>query len=216
MWGDAASIIPWNLYLHYGNLSWLGEQYDNMKQWMDFIIRMDEEACGGKRMWTCGFHFGDWLSLDSEGDSREGGTDKYFVASAFYMHSAELTAKAAEILGKGRDAEYYRNIAGDVRQAIRKKYLSGKGRLSIRIQTAYVLGIWFRLFDFDCRVEIQLQAGLILKEVLVNGISVEADELPKEWCAARFNVKMITETGNIQNYKTGKHMRSLQNEKLKQ
>lgn len=149
VWGDAATIIPWNLYLHYGNVSWLNEQYDNMKQWVDFIISMDEKVCGGKRLWTTGFHFGDWLSLDSEGDSREGGTDKYFVSSVFYMHSAELTAKAATALNKIDDANYYNRIAKEVREAIRDRYILEKGRLTIRTQTAYVLGIWFCIFDQD-------------------------------------------------------------------
>lgn len=149
VWGDAATVIPWNLYLHYGNKELLREQYDNMKQWTDFIIHMDESCCKGARLWNCGFHFGDWLSLDSEGDSREGGTDKYFVASVFYMYSASLTAKAAELLGREDERAYYQGIAEQVRQAVREKYVPEPGRLTIRTQTAYVLGIWFCLFEED-------------------------------------------------------------------
>ncbi len=147
VWGDAAAIIPWNMYRHYGNLAWLGEQYANMKQWTDFIIGMDENHCGGRRVWDCGFHFGDWLSLDAEGDSREGGTDKYYVATLSYMHSAELTAAAAEKLGKTEDAAYYRRIASEVRQSARRLYVTADGKLTIRTQTAYVLAIRFGLFE---------------------------------------------------------------------
>lgn len=148
VWGDAATIIPWNMYLHYGNKKWLEEQYDNMKQWVDFIIAMDEKYCGGGRLWTCGFHFGDWLSLDAEGeDNREGGTDRYFVASAFYMYSAQLTARAARIIGRDKDAGYYESIASQVRQAIREHYMTTEGKLTIHTQTAYALGIRFGLFE---------------------------------------------------------------------
>lgn len=148
VWGDAASIIPWNMYLHYGNKKWLEEQYDNMKQWVDFIITMDEKYCGGRRLWTCGFHFGDWLSLDAQGeDNREGGTDRYFVASAFYMYSARLTAKAAEVIGREKDAKYYGEIASQVRRAIREYYMTSDGKLTIHTQTAYALGIRFGLFE---------------------------------------------------------------------
>lgn len=153
VWGDAATIIPWNLYRHYGNRRWLSEQYSNMKQWMDFIIHMDDMYCSGKRLWTCGFHFGDWLSLDGEDRSGEGGTDKYFVASVYYMYSAELTAKAAEELGKKEDAAYYRKISGQVRDAIRSQYVTGFGRLVIETQTAYVLGIWFEIFKDKEKLE---------------------------------------------------------------
>ena len=147
VWGDAAAVIPWNLYLHYGNGKWLEEQYDNMKQWVDFMVSMDETYCGGKRLWTCGFHFGDWLSLDSEGGSREGGTDKHYIASVYYMHSASLTAKAAAVLGKDADAAYYRELSEQVRRAVRQAYVTGPGRLSISTQTAYAVGIWLDLFE---------------------------------------------------------------------
>ncbi len=146
-WGDAATIIPWTMYAHYGNRTWLGEQYDNMKQWTDFIIRMDEEHCGGKRLWNCGFHFGDWLSLDAVGDAREGGTDRYYVATMYYMHAAELTAMAAKKLDRTEDAEYYGKIAREVRAAARETYLGAGGKLTTRTQTAYVLAIWFGLLD---------------------------------------------------------------------
>ncbi len=147
VWGDAATIIPWNMYLFYGNKFLLAEQYSNMKQWVDFIIYMDENHCGGRRLWNCGFHFGDWLSLDVEGDTKEGGTDRYFVASAYYMYSAQLAAKAAKVLGKEEDVVYYTRIATEVRNAIREHYMAVPGRFSVETQTAYVLGIYFRILE---------------------------------------------------------------------
>ncbi len=147
VWGDAATIIPWNLYRFYGNEALLSEQYENMKQWVDFVIRMDETYCGGKRLWTCGFHFGDWLSLDAEGDNREGGTDKHLVASVYYMNSASLVSKAARILGKTEEYVYYKGIAAEVREAVRREYVTAAGTLRINTQTAYVLGIHFHIFE---------------------------------------------------------------------
>ena len=167
VWGDAAVIIPWKMYLHYGNKAWLKEQYENMKLWTDFIISMEEKHCGGKRLWDCGFHFGDWLSLDVEGDAagmenREGGTDKYFVASVYYMASAEITSKAAEVLGLKEDAEIYHERSMQVKQAVRDKYLEAPGTLKIKTQTAYAIAIYFGLFDDD---EMDI-AGRNLLEIL--------------------------------------------------
>lgn len=154
VWGDAAVIIPWNMYIHFGNKAWLSEQYDNMKSWCDFMIHMEEEHCGGRRLWDCGFHFGDWLSLDVEGDAagmdnREGGTDKYFVASVYYMTSLETTAKAARVLGIEEDYKKYHDRSLEVKSAVRGKYRTGKGTLCINSQTAYAISIWFDLFDKD-------------------------------------------------------------------
>lgn len=159
VWGDAATIIPWQNYLHSGNRKILAREYQNMKQWVDFIHMMEETYCGGGRLWTCGFHFGDWLSLDVKSDAtgmtnRQGGTDLYYISSVFYMYSALLTSKAAAVLENRKDAEFYGNLSEEVRQAIRKKYVTGKGTLSIHTQTAYVLAIHFGLFEDEEAVRI--------------------------------------------------------------
>ena len=82
-WGDAATIIPWNVYLFYGDKSLLRKHYDSMRDWVDYIKRQDEED-GGKRLWQTGMHIADWLALDNPDpdDIFTGGTDPYYVASA--------------------------------------------------------------------------------------------------------------------------------------
>ncbi|WP_165444028.1 family 78 glycoside hydrolase catalytic domain [Lachnoclostridium sp. Marseille-P6806] len=194
VWGDAATIIPWTMYLHFGNRRWLDAEYDNMKQWTDFILRMDEEHCGGSRLWTCGFHFGDWLSLDVEGDAagmnnREGGTDKYFVASVYYMYSAELTAAAAEVLEKTEDAAFYGRLAGEIRRAVTARYVTGPGTLSIRTQTAYALAVHFRLFESGEEMRI---AG----EQLMQLVHEWKDHLSTGFVGTAYICSALTQTGH--------------------
>ena len=35
-WADVAVIIPWNMYLLYGDARLLGEQYPSMKAWVEY------------------------------------------------------------------------------------------------------------------------------------------------------------------------------------
>ncbi len=147
VWGDAATIIPWNMYVHYGNKKWLEEEFENMTQWVDFMKYMDEKHCGGKRLWNCGFHFGDWLSLDAEGDSQEGGTDKYYISSVYYYYSALLTAKAAGVLGKKEEEIKYKKLSDEVLNAVRKEYILSDGKLKYDTQTAYAVAIEFDVFN---------------------------------------------------------------------
>ncbi len=189
VWGDAATIIPWNMYIHYGNTAWLKEQYSNMKQWVDFIRYMEKNYCGDKRLWTCGFHFGDWLSLDAEGDSREGGTDKYFVASVFYMHSARLLSKAAKVLGKKEDEEAYERLFKEIREALRREYLNESGELKYDTQTAYVIGIHLDLFDEEEKKKAGDHLSRLLKE---NNDHLSTGFVGTPWlCGA------LSETGHI-------------------
>ena len=63
-WGDVATILPWNLYQFYGDVDILKQQFESMRAWVDYIRRIDD-ASGGRRLWTEGEHFGDWLALDA-------------------------------------------------------------------------------------------------------------------------------------------------------
>ncbi|QLG40519.1 family 78 glycoside hydrolase catalytic domain [Paenibacillus sp. E222] len=144
-WGDASVIIPWNVYLHYGDVAILHQQFESMKGWADYIIKKDTDS-GGRRLWTVGFHFGDWLSLDSSNpDSPFGGTDKDFIASAYYSYSTYIVAKAAKVLGREAEAAYYERISKEVKVAIQEEFFTITGRLAIDTQTAYAVALFMDL-----------------------------------------------------------------------
>ena len=150
-WGDAAVIIPWQIYKYYGDSRILEEQFDSMKGWVDFI-RSRDEASGDRRLWTNDFHYADWLSLDvDDWTNRFGGTEKDFLASAFYAYSSGLVAKAAAVLGKNEEKKYYDKLAEEVRNAIQKEYLTPGGRLAITTQTAYVVALHMELLPEEFR-----------------------------------------------------------------
>lgn len=162
-WGDAAVIIPWNMYLYYGDVSILEQQYDSMKAWVDYIKSRDE-AAGGKRLWINDFHYGDWLSLDVEDRlNRFGGTEPAFLASAFYSYSAGIVSKAARVLNKHEDAIFYSNLSEEIKCAIRKEYFTPTGRLAINTQTAHVITLfmdlvpdeWKKRIAFDLRKKLK-------------------------------------------------------------
>ncbi len=146
VWGDVASFLPVTLYDFYGDLEALREAYPLMRDWLEWIVRGDEEH-GGHRLWNFGFHFGDWLAQDGvTPQSMKGGTDDFFVASMYYFATAGKLARAAQLLGKASDAERYEKLAEEVRKAILHEYFSPAGRLCIDTQTAYLLCLNFGVY----------------------------------------------------------------------
>lgn len=145
-WADVATILPWNLYEFYGDIDILNQQFESMRSWVDYIKDIDE-ASGGKRLWTEGTHFGDWLSLDTPlyPDPRRGGTPHDFIASAFYCYSSGLVAKAARLIGKQAVAEMYEQLSLEIKTAIQREYFTVSGRLAIPTQTGYVLALFMDL-----------------------------------------------------------------------
>jgi len=58
-WADAAVVVPWTVYLVYGDLRILEQQYASMKAWVEYIRR----TAGDKHIWNTGRAYGDWLAF---------------------------------------------------------------------------------------------------------------------------------------------------------
>jgi len=161
-WGDAATVIPWTLYVNYGDKELLRSQFQTMKGWVDYIKGIDE-ASGGRRLWTEGFHFGDWLALDGKDPkSPFGGTDEYYIASAYYCYSAQLVAKAAEVLGENELAGQYATLAEEIKAAMLNEYFTPSGRIAIATQTAMIVALYMNIVPEHMRERVvqDLQAKL--------------------------------------------------------
>lgn len=147
-WSDAAVICPWEIYRTYGDKAVLEEQFDSMKAWIDW---MRERSENGKR--SGGFHFGDWLGLDSPEGSYKGATPEELIATAYYKYSTELFIKAAHALG--RDVSEYENIPAEAAAAFRHEYMKN-GRVKNATQTACVLALYFDITDDRAATATQL------------------------------------------------------------
>ena len=142
-WGDAATICPWTIYTCYGDKRILEEQYESMKHWVEYIRRQGDD----EYLWNTGFHFGDWLGLDSKADSYVGATPVDFIATAYYAYSTDILAKTAKVLGKWEDAAEYEELYKNIIVSFRKEFVTPSGRLASPTQTAHVLALMFNLVD---------------------------------------------------------------------
>ena len=147
-WSDAAVICPWEIYRTYGDKKILEDQFDSMKAWIDW---MRERSENGKR--SGGFHFGDWLGLDSTEGSYKGSTPEDLIATAYYKYSTELFIKAAHALV--RDVSEYENIPTEAATAFRREYMEN-GRVKNATQTACVLALCFDITDDRAATATQL------------------------------------------------------------
>jgi len=163
-WSDAATVIPWEVYIHTGDKTILKRQYQSMKDWVDWIIKKDKIS-GDRRLWTVGFHFGDWLALDGPVEGGViGGTDNGLLASAYYRLSTNILAKTAKILGKHEDAEFYANRSEEVKRAIQDEYFTKNGRSTVDTQTARVVALHFDLVEEEAKKRVIEDLKALLKK----------------------------------------------------
>ena len=149
-WGDAATIVPWEVYLAYGDAEILSRQFDSMKAWVDYIGKVTTTPY----LWTGGWHFADWLGLDAPQGSYKGSSREDLIAAAFYAHSTELVVRTGHVLQK--DVSHYEELFEKIREAFRKAYPVYK------TQTECVLAVQFNLAE-DLQGTADQLAGMVEK-----------------------------------------------------
>ncbi len=109
-WTSTIAIIPWNIYLFYGDSRLLTDCYDNIKLYVDHITEISKD---GLTDWG----LGDWIPVKSV-------TPKEFTSSIYYYTDALILAKTAKLLGNDDDYKKYAALAKKVAEAINAKYLN--------------------------------------------------------------------------------------------
>jgi len=158
-WGDAAVVIPWTMYLAYGDRRVLERQYDSMARWVEF----ERVRAGDDLVWDGDFHFGDWLAFATTASDYPGATTgKDLIATAFFAHSTSLMEQSATVLGRKDDAARYRELLGRIKAAFVREFVTATGRVGENTQTAYVLALQFDLLPEELRA---VAAGRLAREI---------------------------------------------------
>ncbi|CAN5497105.1 glycoside hydrolase family 78 protein [soil metagenome] len=149
-WADAAVIIPWTMYLSYGDKRILADQYPTMKKWVEY----ERKRAGDDYVWDGDPHFGDWLAFATNlADYPGATTGKDLIATAFFAHSTELLGRTAKVLGKTDDEKIYGELLEKIKAAFCREYVSPSGRIGENTQTAYTLALQFDLLPENLRAE---------------------------------------------------------------
>jgi alpha-L-rhamnosidase len=152
-WGDAIAVVPWQLYLHYGDKGILAEALPAMAKWVDFVWSIsDGPIVSPPRQWGGrGFTFGDWLQpsgpsakpLPTIGDD---------AAATIYLYiTSTLVGRIARIVGDTATAARMEDKAAQVKAAFVREFITPSGRLAYDDQTSYALAFLHDLIPEDKR-----------------------------------------------------------------
>ena len=135
-WADAGIVVPWNIYLMYGDKEALRENYMN---WLA------TQTGDGYKYQGAGLAYGDWLSFVN--------TETRYVSVAYYAYDAQLMAKMARALSTSNNDSYatkakaYDRLYENIRSEFRTRYITPTIRQTS--QTAYLLALQFNLLSSD-------------------------------------------------------------------
>ena len=151
-WGDAAVVVPWVLWKMYGDRSVLEDQWESMKAWVDYQagrarkthwVRWFKPNPYRRYTWDTKYHWGEWLEPDTPLRKATAGIFRRIifsepeVATAYFAYSSGLLAEIAGELGRHEEADHYRELAENARNAYRYNF-TRKGRIRSDRQCRYV------------------------------------------------------------------------------
>ena len=146
VWSDVGTILPWNIYLNYGDINLLKKYYQMMKDYVNVLIKKDIDQ-GRYNLILEGFTYGDWLALDTDDQFNNfGATDNGFIMSVYYYHSVDLLTIVAKKLKKIWDYFKYSRIKKKIYDAILKEFFEENGKLKLDTQTSYVLCLFYKIY----------------------------------------------------------------------
>jgi hypothetical protein len=144
-WGDAAVIIPWNMYTTYGDKQIIRDSYDMMKKWINYC-RDTSGKSAGKTYIIANCAYGDWLSM---GES----TPNDVVATAYFAYSTKLFANMAEVIGNTADASAYNALFENIKNEFNTTFVDADVRIKGNSQTAYLLALSMDLLPQESRAK---------------------------------------------------------------
>ncbi len=183
VWSDAATFIPWTLYQTYGDVRVLEEQYDSMRDWVDYVM----SRCGDNGLWQKDYQYGDWLALDRGDVEDTGATDVYLVANAFFAQSTDILRKTAKILNKKSDYEKYTTQYEKIKVAFNKEYVTKSEAKSNHTQTAYIL---FLAFDL-----VGEEDSLVIKKLLEDNLKSTDEHLTTGFAGTPYLCSTLSKIG---------------------
>ena len=166
-WGDAAVIVPWELYRAYGDLDLVDELWPLMAGWVDFAAGRAREERRPERvearpepadhevfLWDTGFHWGEWCEPGGNDLRATLADDIGHLATAYLHRSSDLLSRMADLLDRDADAERYRALAEGSRRAWQAEYLADDGTVTPGDQATLVRALAFALVPDEVRATV--------------------------------------------------------------
>jgi len=170
-WTSTIALIPWNIYLFYGDTRILEENYENIKLYVDHLQEISPD-------YLTDWGLGDWVPIQSKSDVE-------LTSSIFYYTDALILSKIARILNKNDDSEVYLALASKIKDAINNKFLDKeKAIYASGFQTELSVPLYWGVVPENMKAKVaaslaqtiedngtQLDVGILGSKAILNALS---------------------------------------------
>jgi alpha-L-rhamnosidase len=139
-WGGAGCVLPWKLYLYYGDLRLLEQAYEPARRYVDFL----ESKCSSGVLRSYGGEWdfiGDWVApgrgMDTNNWPAKPAAELFNNCYRLYLW--EQLAKAAEALGRTDEASRCRTRISEIRPLIHQAFFDDQQNIYVTDEQSYQL-----------------------------------------------------------------------------
>ena len=176
-WGDAGIIIPWTLYMMYGDTTTITEHWDSMRKYMDVFL----ESSGGN-----GFAYGAKDHLNLENTNKQPVGD--LLAVAFFAWDALMMADMATAIGDTAAATHYMGIYEREKQIFQERFVNEDGSLTRYEQTAQLYALYLDLLP-------NAESEAVVAEALIASIESYGNIMLTGFLGTSIITKTLTKIG---------------------
>ncbi|MGE9313045.1 family 78 glycoside hydrolase catalytic domain [Niabella sp. CJ426] len=109
-WTSTIAIIPWQVYMFYGDSRLLENCYENIQRYVDYVDRISPDG-------LTTFGRGDWVPVKTTSNLE-------LTSSVYFYTDASILAAAAQLFGRVEDHRRYTALSQKIKDAINKKFLN--------------------------------------------------------------------------------------------
>jgi alpha-L-rhamnosidase len=160
-WTSTIAIIPWDIYMFYGDSKLLADCYQNIKQYVNYVDRI---SLGNLTT----FGRGDWVPVKSTSELE-------YTSSVYFYVDANILAKAAKLFNKKADYLYYSALAEKIKNAINLKYFNAQtGIYGKGVQTELSIALQWGIVPDGYKQKV---ADNLAKRVIADGMHIDVGVL---------------------------------------
>lgn len=160
-WTSTIAIIPWNIYLFYGDDKLLRDSYSSIRRYVNYIKQISPDG-------LTTFGRGDWVPVKSRSSLE-------YTSSVYYYVDACILAKAAKLFGKEADHLYYNALAQKIKTAVNNKYLNRSTAIyGSGVQTELSVALQWGLVPDELKAKV---AENLAKRVAADGMHLDVGVL---------------------------------------
>ncbi|MCC8035943.1 MAG: glycoside hydrolase family 78 protein [Rikenellaceae bacterium] len=157
-WTSTITVIPWQIYMFYGDATLLKKVYPYAKKYVDYIHSSRSEG------YLTDWGLGDWIPVETRSNQK-------LTSSVFYYRNALILSKAAALFGYEEDAGKYKELAENIRSAINREFLDfSTGIYCEGSQTELSLPLYFGVPPLELRSKV---AGNLYRRVAENDFKLD-------------------------------------------